>query len=103
MATITLTNAAFAATPGANQTVTVRYRLTSDPDVPGSYITVTTTAVVQPNGAFVTPVIISGLLSNTSYTVWVSNNCGGNGVKKAFVTPLPGCVDITDITGTVAD
>jgi hypothetical protein len=102
MATITLTNASFIATPGANQTVTVKHRLTSDPDVAGSYTTDTTNAVVLPNGNFVTPVVISGLSNNTSYTVWVSNNCGGNGVKKSFTTPLPGCVDITDITGTVS-
>ena len=43
-AQITLTTATFNTPPAVNQIVTVMYRLGSDPDVPGSYTTVTTTA-----------------------------------------------------------
>jgi hypothetical protein len=102
MASITLNSVGLSTTPGVNQTVTVRYRLTSDPDVIGSYTLVTATAVVLPNGNFSSPVVISSLLNDTSYTVWVQNNCAGTGFKKSFTTPLPICVDITDITGTTA-
>lgn len=83
--------------------VVIKYRLTSDPDVSGSYTTFTTTAVINTDGTLQgAPVIISGLLFNTSYTVWIKPPCG-NGFKKAFVTAAPGCVDVTEITGTVSE
>lgn len=102
MASITISNLTWSATPGVNQIVDVRYRLTSDPDVIGSYITVATNLSVPASGTLTSPLVIGSLLNNTSYTVWVQNTCAGAGYKKAFITPLPTCVEITDITGTVA-
>lgn len=102
-AQITLTNATFNTTPAINQIVTVKYRLGSDPDVDGSYTTVTTTAPITPAGVFSPPVVISGLLNNTSYVVKVINNCNGSFVNVPFTTPLPTCVNLTGITGSTAN
>lgn len=83
--------------------VIIRYRLTADPDVIGSYTLVTSTAVILTNGNFQdAPIQITGLDPDTSYTVWVKPECG-NGFKKAYVTPAASCVDITDITGTTEE
>lgn len=102
-AKITLLTATLAAVPGVNQTATVMYRLTSAPDVPGSYTTVTTSAPILPNGTFSPSVVIGSLLYNTSYTVRTINNCDESTVDKVFVTPLPSCVQITDIIGTTGE
>lgn len=102
-AQITLTNATFNTAPAINQIVTVMYRLGSDPDVPASYITVTTTAPITPVGVFSPPVVISGLLNNTSYVVKVINNCNGSFVNVPFTTPLPTCVNLVGITGSTAN
>jgi hypothetical protein len=101
-AQITLTNATFNTTPATNQIVTVKYRLGSDPDVDASYTTVTTTAPITPAGVFSPPVVISGLLNGTAYVVKVINNCNGSFVNKPFTTPLPTCVNLTDIVGSTA-
>ena len=101
-AQITLTTATFNTPTGANQIVTVKYRLGSDPDVDGSYTTVTTTAPITPDGNFTPPVVITGLLTGTAYVVKVINNCNGSFVNKPFLTPLPNCVDLTTIEGTTS-
>ena len=102
-AQITLTNATFNTPPATNQVVTVMYRLGSDPDIPASYTTVTTTAPITPAGVFTPPVVISGLLNDTAYVVKVINNCNGSFVNKPFATPLPTCVDLVTIEGTTED
>jgi hypothetical protein len=91
MAKIVLTEFDFNVTPPSQQTATVKYRLTSQPDVEANYTTVTTNAIVNTDGTLVTPVTISGLASTTSYTVYCYNNCGGVGMKEVFITPGPTC------------
>lgn len=86
MGFIQLTSVTFSPTPTTNQIVTVKYKLASDPDVPASYTTVTTTALVLTNGDFSPPVNIPSLLDDTEYTVFVTPNCGGGGAMKNFVT-----------------
>ncbi len=105
MPNINLNNVSFPGDPpGANMTgVTIRWRLTSDPDVIGSYTTHTNAAVILTNGNFQgAPIVIPVPDYNTSYTVWVFTTCG-NGAKKAFVTPAASCVDVTDMDGTVSE
>ena len=81
MGYIRLTNVTFSPAPSGDVTVTVKYRLTSDPDVPGSYTTVTTTATVNSSGVFTPTVSIGGLTDGVSYTVVVTPNCGGAGAS----------------------
>lgn len=104
-AQINLTSIAFAGNipPSAPMTgVIIRHRLTSDPDVIGSYITDRTDAVINTDGTFAgAPIVIGGLLYGVSYTVWIIPPCAP-GTKAVFVTPAPGCVDVTAITGTVS-
>lgn len=102
-AKITLTNAIFDRVPGINQVVTVRYRKTSDPDIPGSYTTVTLAAPITPAGVFSPPVEILGLDNDTSYTVRVTNNCNGQFVDTIYITPKPSCVNLLGIIGTTAE
>lgn len=105
MAQITLTGVNFAGgvVPAAIMTgVIVRHRLTADPDVIGSYTTDTTTAVLLTNGTFQAPVVITGLLNSTEYTVWVKPPCGP-GAKVNYTTPGPSCVDVVGIIGTVSE
>jgi len=91
MAQIVITDFAFTVVPPGNQTCTIEYRLTSDPDVPASYILVSNNVPVLPNGHLPNPVLITGLDAETSYTVKATNNCGGVGVKVIFITPNPTC------------
>lgn len=102
-AKITLTGATFSQLPGINQTVTVAYRRQSDPDVPGSYTTVTTNQVINTAGVFVPARIIGGLLNGVAYVVRVTNNCNNLFVDKVYNTPLPSCVNLVDIIGTTAE
>ena len=102
-AKFTLETATFATTPAINQTATVIYRLASDPDVPASYTTVTTTAPITPAGAFTPPVVITGLLNGTAYVVRAINNCNASQADIPFTTPLPNCVNLVSITGTAED
>lgn len=103
MAQITITQVGLTETPAANQTVTVRYKLAAADDILGNYTLVTNSAVINTSGVFTTPVVISGLANNTEYTIWITNNCGGTGVKDDVATPLPTCVEITSITATATD
>lgn len=100
-AKITVTHADFNLVPGVNQVATVKYKKKVDPD--SSYVTVTTTAVIDMGtGNFTPPVEITGLLNGIIYTVRVSDNCNNIFVDKDFTTPLSVCVAITDIQGTTA-
>jgi len=67
--------------------VTIRHRLTSDPDVTGSYVVDTTTLEVPVSGVFTQPFFITGLLNGTSYTVAIKSACGTVDFKQAFTTP----------------
>lgn len=86
MGFIQLTSVTFSPTPTTNQVVTVKIKLATDPDVPASYTTLTTTALVLTNGDFSPPITISGLMDDTEYTILVTPNCGGGGAMKNFVT-----------------
>lgn len=84
--------------PAASKQVTVKYRLTSAPDVDGSY-TLATTLTIQPDGSFIgSPYYIEGLLDETSYTVRAKTTCGGGQFDRIFVTGIL-CPDITAING----
>lgn len=91
MAHIDITNLPLDSVPPADQVATIRYRLETDPDDPASYILVSNSVVVAPDGHLPTPVTIPGLLASTGYVVWATNNCGGAGFKKLFVTLGPTC------------
>lgn len=100
-AKITVSNFTLLTAPGINQICTIQHKLSSAPDVPGSWTTDTTTQVVLPTGVLSPAFVIHGLLNNTSYTVRGINNC--NPLFKediTVLTPLPNCVDITGITAT---
>jgi hypothetical protein len=100
-AKITLTHADFDRVPGVNQICTVKYKVQGQPD--SSFITVTTTAVVDMGtGNFTPSVVISGLLNGVTYIVRVSDNCNNIPVDKPFTTPLSICVALTDVEGTTA-
>lgn len=100
MASITLTSVTFDSTPASAQTATVKHRLTSDADISGSYTTDSTSVSIGTNGTLSTPLVISGLANNTSYTLWITTSCAS--FKKAFTTPLVECATINNMTATVA-
>lgn len=78
----------FMSVPEGIQTVTIKYRLRSLPDLPQNYTLVTGSAQVQPQGVLVSPVTINNLIDGEWYTLWVTNNCGGTGIKKDFQAAL---------------
>ena len=80
-------NSVSVAIPGLKgQTVTVKYRLSSDPDVAASYTTVGSVIPISPSGVFNSPVVINGLSPSTTYTVWVINLCSKSSKLKDFTT-----------------
>lgn len=100
----TITNIPLVTTPGVNQVFTIIYRLTSDPDVPGSYTTATTSQTVTPAGVCSPPLVVGGLLYGTSYTFRAINNCNTSyTVDQVVVTPLPICVAPQSMTITTAE
>lgn len=72
-------------TTTSSQTVTVKYRITGATN----FITATSNLGVLPNGNLSgsSPYLIPGLTGNTSYDIFIVNNCGGNGYIKQVVTP----------------
>lgn len=103
-AKITLTSIPLQLVPGVNQVFTIKYRLTTAPDVPGSYTIVSTTQVVNTSGVLVPQLVIPGLLNGTGYTVRADNNCNAAyTVQQPYITPLPSCVAPTSIVGTTAN
>jgi hypothetical protein len=91
MAKITITNLTWTLAPSVAQICTVSYRLTSLPDSPGNYTIVSTTVSVNPDGSLASPLNITGLANETSYTVKAVNNCGGTGKLQAYTTLPPTC------------
>ena len=77
MAKIIIQSIGFTNTPNAPQTVDVKYKLASDPDVPGSYTNVATDLVVPVSGDVTPDLEIDGLTLATSYTLAVTNKCSG--------------------------
>ena len=75
----------WANTPSANQSVTVRYRVTGTT----TWLVANNNVSIFPNGNIngTTPFQISGLVMGTTYDVWVQNNCGGNGFVSQVTTP----------------
>lgn len=69
----------------ATQTVTVKYRITGT----SIFTTATSGLLVLPNGNLsgTSPYVIAGLAPNTSYDIFVQNNCGGTGFIKSVTTP----------------
>jgi hypothetical protein len=71
-------------TPSANQSVTVRYRISGT----SMWLTSSGNINLFPNGNIngTTPYQIGGLTAGTTYDVWVTNNCGGNGFVAQVTT-----------------
>lgn len=100
MSVIKLSTVEFENLPAAPVQVTVKHRLTSAPDVDGSYTTDSTTAIVNEDGEFDPEFFIEGLLFGTSYTVKIISNCDvANFITEEFITPAM-CPDVEGITGT---
>lgn len=72
-------------TPIANQLVTFRYRVHGT----SIYSTASNNINIFPNGNIngTTPFQQTGLTANTTYDVWISNNCGGVGFVGQISTP----------------
>lgn len=83
MATLTLTAITLAGTPVTNELVNIKIRKTADADVAASYTNVGD-FYVSPNGNFISPVNITGLLSGTQYTIWVINKCSNTSFTQGF-------------------
>ncbi len=79
------------------QTVSVYYKLASDPDVPTSYALIGTGIVVDLDGTFTTPIVINTARC-TGYTVWIVDECSGQGFKKDFITGCYVCFNGCSIT-----
>lgn len=88
-------------TPAVNQTVSISHKITGQPD--SSYVLDSNSVQVQPNGVLVSPYTITGLLYSTSYTIKITNNCGGSGVTIPITTGANPCPDVTAITGNVSN
>lgn len=75
----------FTSTPSANQLVTVRYRVTGSM----TWLVATNALNLFPNGNIngTSPFIIPGGTPGTTYDLWISNNCGGNGFVTQVTTP----------------
>lgn len=100
MSVIKLETVEFENLPAEPIEVTVKHRLTSAPDVDGSYTIDSEEAIVNPDGEFDPEFFIEGLMFGTSYTVKVISNCDeDNFVTQVYVTPSF-CPDVTGIVGT---
>jgi hypothetical protein len=71
--------------PDGYLVVMVAYRLTSMPDIPSSYILVSTGTFVSASGVFFYPVVIDNLDITEQYTVRVTSLCGGYSAYRNFV------------------
>ena len=103
LAKIEITSVTLQEVPGVNQTFTFKYRKKDDPDVEASYTTVTTTQVVNTAGVLQPKLTINNLPTGTWIVVRAINNCDGNSTDKEYLTPLPSCVKVIDIIGTVSE
>lgn len=96
---ITVNKLPLSGVPTQNQVATVQYKKKVDPDT--SFVTVTTTQTILPDGTLSPALIIDDSLEfATVYTVRAFNNCEGLPVDKDFTTPAVTCPSITDIIGT---
>lgn len=86
MGFIKITKVNFNPDPISPKTVTIRHRLTSAPDVSGSYTTDSIDVAVNIDGTFVETFWILNLLNETSYTVKIDTNCGEFSFQEEFVT-----------------
>lgn len=85
MGQITLSSISWSAPlPDSPKPVSIAYRLTTDPDVPASYIIVSTGTFVDQTGIFTIPFVISGLDITKDYTVKVTSLCGGFSAEQDF-------------------
>jgi len=101
MPSYTITSITWNNTPAVNQTVSVFHKVQGQPDT--SYILDSNNVQIQPNGVLVSPYTITGLSYSTSYTIKISNNCGGSGITLNITTGANPCPDITAIVGSVSN
>lgn len=100
MASITIISLTFNTPPVVPQNVNIKYRLTSAPDIAGSYIDLGF-FVVKMDGDFISPVIVSGLNPDTDYTIWGTIECSNSQYLLNLTTP-PGdipCGTSTSFSG----
>lgn len=83
MATITLTSLTFNAVPSGNQLVHLKWRLTSDPDIPGSYTDIPD-ATVNTSGTIISPSPYTFTVPDDSITLVATNDCSTNEFSKDF-------------------
>jgi len=99
-ASYTITKINWSSPPAVMQVCSVYHKLSADPD--SAYVLDSASVQVQVNGTLVVPYVVTGLAFDTSYTIKMTNNCGGEGATIVIETPNDPCPDITGITGTVS-
>jgi hypothetical protein len=80
--------------PESAKPVSIAYRLTSDPDVPASYIIVSSGTFVSETGIFSIPFVITGLDVTKEYTVKVTSLCGGFSAEQDFTYAANGSFSV---------
>lgn len=100
MGYIRVTAVTFSTPPSGIISVTIEYRLTSDPDIPGSYTTAGTGIPVNTDGTLVSPFNITGLTDGVSYTVKITPQCGGGSDQEAFITGITTTTTTSTTTST---
>ena len=80
-----VTKAIFATTPASPQTITILYKLSTDP----TYTLYSATLVVNTDGTLVAPAVIP-ILSGSTYNVQMINNCSSpvDGITKTISTSI---------------
>ncbi len=75
----------WATTPNATQTVTVKFKIHSAEN----YTTSTNALQILPNGNVLNspPYLITSPIAGTTYDIWITNNCGGEGFVGQITTP----------------
>lgn len=84
----------WASSASASQTVTVKYRISGSS---APYTIATGALGILPNGNLSgsSPFAITGLTGNTTYDIFVQNNCGGTGIVKQVTTPATSVISGT--------
>lgn len=85
MGLITITSVTFSPPAVGPQTITIRHRLTSDPDIAGSYTLDSSNVPVNQDGTLVSPFVIPGLADNISYTIKCNDNCSVSSFQQIVV------------------
>lgn len=96
MSYIRIARVVFDNPPSENQLVTIKHRLSSDPDVDGSYTTDIVGQEINVYGYLLPPLVIDGLLSGELYTVKIINPCDDSEIEQEYL--MGDCPDVDTIT-----